>query len=125
MFFIMGIFDGQKEIKYDGGGMNICKLCGAYCSYRIFCTYMCFTLFFIPIFKWSKQYYAECSSCNKLFKLNKELGRRIERGENVLISPDDLEPENSFYENRERKCENCGYTVREDFEYCPKCGKRI
>ena len=31
MFFIMGINDGQKELNYDSGGMNICSLaCSLY-----------------------------------------------------------------------------------------------
>ena len=44
MFFIMGINDGQKELNYDSGGMNICKSCGAYSRYTVFMTYMCLTL---------------------------------------------------------------------------------
>jgi len=36
MFFIMGITDGQKELNYDSGGINICKSCGAYSRYTVF-----------------------------------------------------------------------------------------
>lgn len=125
MFFIMGISNGRKELNYDSGGMNICKSCGAYCRYRVFCTYMYLSLFFIPIFKWSKQYYAECSSCNICFKLNRDLGKRIEKGEDIYISPDDIEEEPTFQTKNIRMCKKCGYKVQEDFEYCPKCGSKL
>ena len=61
MFFIMGITDGQKELNYNCGVMNICKSCGAYSNYTVFMTYMCLSLFFIPVFKWGKKYYVKAS----------------------------------------------------------------
>ncbi|MFR4404383.1 MAG: zinc-ribbon domain-containing protein [Agathobacter rectalis] len=24
-----------------------------------------------------------------------------------------------------KRCSNCGYTTTEDFEFCPKCGRRL
>mgnify|MGYP000868602408 CR=1 FL=1 len=125
MFFIMGISNGRKEINYDSGGMNICKSCGAYCRYRVSCTYMYMSLFFIPLFKWSKQYYAECSSCGKVFSLNHETGRKIENGEMMTISSDDLEAETTFCNDQYKKCCKCGYDANADFEYCPKCGTKL
>lgn len=125
MFFIMGISNGRKEINYDSGGMNICKSCGAYCRYSVFCTYMYLSLFFMPVFKWSKQYYVECSACNCCTRLKNEIGKRIERGGAVHISSDDFEDELMFRGNSVRVCQNCGYKTQEDFEYCPKCGSQF
>ena len=92
MFFIMGITDGNKELKYDGGGMNICKSCGAYTRYIVYMTYMCLSLFFIPTIKWGKKYYVRTSCCGSVYELNEEKGKMIARGENVNITDSDLTP---------------------------------
>lgn len=125
MFFIMGINNGQKELNYDSGGMNICKNCGAYCRYRIYCTYMCLSLFFIPVLKWSKKYYAECSSCGTVFSLKNEIGKKIERGEHITLSSDDFESTADFNNMQTKVCNICGYIASPDFDYCPKCGARL
>lgn len=121
MFFIMGITDGRKELKYDGGGMNICQCCGAYSSYAVFMTYMCISLFFIPVFKWGKKYYVKTSCCNSVFELNEEKGKAIARGEEVKINDTDLTIVRQY--NRKKRCRNCGYETAEDFDFCPKCGE--
>ena len=135
MFFMIGITDGSKEIPYDR--MVICGGCGAYGRYRIYVTFMQLLLFFRPCFKWNKQYYVETSCCRRTFCLNPEVGKRIERGEDVEIRPGDLtpvsggnyirpeeyadRPEEGFV--RIRTCASCGYSTSEDFAYCPKCGR--
>ena len=124
MFFIMGITDGQKELNYDSGGMNICSSCGAYCRYRIYCTYMCLSLFFIPVYKWSKKYYAECSSCGTVFSFNNAIGKRIEHGEQITLSSENFES-TDFHTNPNKCCSRCGYIADSDFDYCPKCGTRL
>ncbi|MDD6213772.1 MAG: zinc ribbon domain-containing protein [Firmicutes bacterium] len=125
MFFIMGLSNGRKELNYDSMGINICPACGAYCRYRVYYTYMYLSLFFIPIFKWSKQYYAECSSCARCFKLNKNLGKRIEKGEKVDISSEDIEAEAFSCAKSSMVCRNCGNTVQSYFKYCPNCGNKL
>lgn len=123
MFFIMGITDGRKELNYDGNGMNICKSCGAYSSYTVFMTYMCLSLFFIPVFKWGKKYYVKASCCSSIFELNEEKGKAIACGEDVRITDADLSIVRQY--SRQKCCKNCGYETAEDFEFCPKCGERF
>ena len=118
----MGITNGRKEIEYDGK-MNVCKECGSYCRYRIFYTYMCLTLFFIPVFKWSKQYFTESSCCGRVYGINKEKGRKIELGEDVILNDDDFISVSGF--ESVKRCRNCGYTTEENFEFCPKCGNKL
>ena len=86
---------------------------------------MSLTLFFIPLFRWSKSYYVECLNCGTIFNLNKEIGKKIEYGENVIISSDDLEASTSFSNAQNKKCFNCGYIAEPDFDYCPKCGNKL
>ena len=125
MFFIIGVSNGQKDLTYTNAALSICKGCGAYCRCRVYCIYMSFTLFFIPMFKWSKKYYVECLNCGTRFSLNKEIGKKIEYGDNVIISPDDLEASTTFSNPQYRKCFNCGYETELTFEYCPKCGNKL
>lgn len=86
---------------------------------------MSFTMFFIPLFKWSKRYLVECLNCGTIFTLNKEIGKRIEYGENVTISSDVLEASASFSNAQYKKCFNCGYMTEPNFDYCPKCGNKL
>lgn len=62
MFFMMGIYDRVKEIPYNGE-MEVCPSCGRCCNYKAYVKYTCLSLFFIPIFKWGKQYFAESTCC--------------------------------------------------------------
>ncbi len=134
MFFILGISDGTKE--YDFAQTDICNACGRYGRYIVYMTYTVLSLFFIPCFKWNKQYYVRMSCCGKTYKLDPEVGKKIARGENVQICPGDLENVSggwgygetdrwANWKNEVKTCSNCGYTTDEDFEYCPKCGKHF
>lgn len=123
MFFMMGITQGRKDLDYNQ--TIICDHCGSYGRYQVFMTYMCLSLFFIPCFKWKKQYYVQSTCCGTIYALDPEIGRKIARGENVEILPRHLTRVQAGYQSRYRKCSNCGYETQEDFDYCPKCGRRI
>ena len=125
MFFMMGITDGRKELDYSQ--TEICSVCGCYGRYQVFMTYTVLSLFFIPCFKWNRHYYVQTSCCNTLYELDREVGRRIERGENVRILAEHLQKlgcGRSSYTDYKR-CLNCGYETTEDFVFCPKCGARL
>ena len=131
MFFICGINQEEKEL--GSFGPYICGACGSYGRYRVYITYMCLSLFFIPIFKWSKKYYVQTTCCQSLYELNPEIGKRIQRGESVDIRPEDMtlirRGTNGYrgWQNPPRRhvCPACGYETEEDFAYCPKCGTRM
>ncbi len=126
MFFIMGITDGRKD--FDFLQAILCNVCGRYGQYRVFMTYTVLSLFFIPCFKWNKHYYVQTSCCDTVYELDPEVGKRIARGENVEIRPEDLtctgaRGYGSF--RTYKTCTNCGYTTDEDFQFCPKCGREL
>lgn len=123
MFFMMGITQGKKDFNYSQ--MTICGHCGAYGRYEVFMTYMCLSLFFIPCFKWNKQYYVRSTCCNTIYLLDIDIGRAIARGENVEIQPEHLTEVQAGCRSRIKRCDGCGYETQEDFEYCPKCGRRL
>ena len=122
MFFMMGITDGRKD--FDFSQMTVCPACGAYGRFQVFMTYTVLSLFFIPCFKWNRKYFVRLSCCGSVYRLDDEIGRRIAAGENVEIRTEHLQKmqqQNYSY----RSCGRCGYTMQEDFDYCPKCGNRF
>lgn len=123
MFFIMGINQGRKDFAYDR--MVVCDRCGSYGRYQVFMTYLCFSFFFLPIFKWNKEYYVQTTCCGTVYALDPQVGRRIAAGEDVEILPQHLSVVQTGNRGRYRRCSQCGYETWEDFEYCPKCGRRF
>ena len=55
-----------------------------------------------------------------------KIGKQIARGEQVEILPQHLsQVRKGGSWNRYKRCAQCGYETAEDFEFCPKCGKRF
>lgn len=123
MIFIAGVSPGQKKLEYSNS-MNICPRCGRYGRYEVVMEYNSFTLFFIPLIKWDKKYYAKSSCCGYKFRIKQGVGERIEDGENITIKPEDLKYKKKSQDNR-RFCDSCGHVVEKDFSYCPGCGVNI
>ena len=122
MFFFIAVLPVKKIIPYNLSG--ICKNCANICSYEIIMTANCLSIFFIPLFKWGKQYFVRTSCCGALYSLDKSVGDSIARGENTAITDESL---TLIDENLSRVgvCPYCGSEINEDFEYCPKCGKKL
>lgn len=124
MFFMIGITDGRKDLDYVQ--TIICNVCGKYGRYQVFMTYTVLSLFFIPCFKWNKTYYVQTSCCNTLYELNLEIGKALEKGEQIEILPEHLQiVKRATYGYSFKRCSNCGYETTEDFEFCPKCGRHL
>lgn len=131
MFFVFGINSGSKAIEYVK--TLLCNRCGKYGRYEITMTYMCFSLFFIPIFKWNKQYYVKTTCCGTLYALDPIIGKRIQKGENIEFSEEDLKLVKPGFQNgwsysneaRNLHCNNCEFETTEDYIYCPKCGEKL
>ncbi|MBU5425600.1 zinc ribbon domain-containing protein [Tissierella pigra] len=122
MFFVFGISTKEKNI--DFAQTIVCTSCGSYGRLEVFMTYTFFSLFFIPIIKWNKKYYVRSVCCGSLYTIDNDLGKAIERGQKSKIEESELKPLNVNY-SKERFCSNCGYIINNDFEYCPKCGKKL
>jgi len=121
--FVFGVTNGRRDL--DHAQSMLCTQCGSYGSYRVFVTFMELVLFFIPCFRWNKQYYVQTSCCGRIYQLDQEKGRRIERGEAVTINPEDLTAAGWDYSSAGKTCSYCGFSTKEDFDYCPKCGHRF
>lgn len=121
MFFIIGVSQNQKKLDFKQ--LNVCKCCGKYSNIEVYMTYWYFMFFFIPIIKWNKEYYIKTSCCEKVSKIAPEIGRRIEKGEEVNLNIDEIDF--GQIEDNVKICTNCGYTTEEDFIYCPKCSNKL
>lgn len=130
MFFIgiFGIENGEKEIKNLSN--IVCKKCNSNTNGKLIKTFYMFQFFFIPIFKWSEKYYIKCSSCNAIYEIPNEKGKRIENGENIDITYWDLNEVNSglyneYYSPNNNICPSCGKMLEGEYNYCPYCGTKI
>ena len=124
MFFAIGFNEKREDLDFNQ--VITCDICDGFGRYSVFVVYTVLYLFFIPVFKWNRRYYVEASCCHSLYELDPEVGARIERGENVKISEEDLtliEAGRQAYSFK--KCVSCGYETEEDFDYCPKCGRKF
>ncbi|MDP0488673.1 MAG: zinc-ribbon domain-containing protein [Fusobacterium sp. JB021] len=78
-----------------------------------------FSLFFIPLFKFSKKYFIVCTKCNSIYKLKNESIKNILKTKNV--SYDDIEG----IVNNGSVCNHCGARVNPQDTYCHKCGNKL
>jgi len=122
MFLIFGVSQNEKQLNFRQ--RVICKCCGHFGLVTVWMRYTYFTLFFIPLFKWDKHYYAGMSCCAKTCEISPELGRAVETGKVTELNLDDLKFDcRQSDEPPVHRCPNCGYMTGEIFESCPKCGK--
>ena len=121
MFFVFGITQKNDELEYNSN--LIIHDCGQYGRTKVYITYMTLSIFFIPTFKWNKKYYVKYTCCGDIYELNPETGRKIEHGEDVLITENDLI--NLYYKDTTKHCSNCNTNWTDEYEFCPKCGKKL
>lgn len=125
MFFIAGIYSKKEELDYYEPIM--CSCCTKYGRYEAFMEYSVFSLFFIPLFKFNKKFYARTTCCNSLYLItNKEKGLMMEReqGHNVFLKDEDLKVIQKGTSCLSL-CTNCGYQANEEHKYCPNCGNKL
>lgn len=129
MFFI-GVF-GIENRKREICEVNQlqCKRCEGISSGKLYKTFQCFHFFFIPIIKWSEEYYLKCNRCGKTFKISIEKGRHFEKGIIEELNYWDLEEVKNNYvcdENNEKiVCKSCGVKIDNSYRYCPHCGREM
>lgn len=126
MFFIAGAYPKREQLDFYEPIM--CGCCGRYGRYEAFVEYNVFSLFFIPLLRFSKKFYARATCCGSLFLIkNKEKGLMMERGQghNVSLKDEDLVLIQKGISFNVERCPYCGYEVEGDYKYCPNCGNEL
>jgi uncharacterized paraquat-inducible protein A len=123
MFFIMGISSTEKRLDFNQTMQ--CFRCGHFGRYEVFMTFTYFSLFFIPLIKWNKKYYVKSTCCNTIYSIDNSLGKRIQHGEHIILTEQDLTPMYQSSNNTTNQCPTCGYVANPEFVFCPKCGTRL
>lgn len=120
MFFFIGIFgiqDKQRTIKEFN---NVICACGSLSSAELIEKYTYFHFFFLPLFKWNREYYVRFRCCNRLFKVPEDYVDELKDSSDIDIER--LEEIDSFSRHT---CPNCGAHIDPSFVYCPYCGRDI
>lgn len=117
MFFI-GIFGiGNKNTKLGTVNFKCTGCIGE--SFSLIELSRSFDLFFIPVFKYSKEYIIVCNKCRSVYKLKNESLPKILESKKV----DYGDIEKIILETN--TCPHCGTSIAGEFLYCPKCGKAL
>lgn len=126
VFFIVGVNHERQELDYYEPIM--CSCCTKYGCYEAYMEYSVFSLFFIPLLKFHKRFYARTTCCNSLYLIkNKEKGLMMERGQghNVFLKESDLELIQKGLCSSSLVCPDCGHENDETHKYCANCGKQL
>ncbi|MDF2587430.1 MAG: hypothetical protein K0S41_1271 [Anaerocolumna sp.] len=123
MFFIIGISSAEKRLDFNQTMQ--CFRCGQFGRYEVFITYTYFTFFFIPLIKWNKKFYVKATCCNTMYTIDSTLGKRIQDGEHIILTEQDLTPMYQSSNKTAGQCPSCGYITNPEHAFCPKCGTRL
>ena len=123
MFLLIDVFPREEEIGFNQ--VRICSRCGKAGAVRVFMICTCLRLFFIPVFRWNYRYIARMECCGDTVELDQETGEAIRRGE-ITSLDERFFPDHSAYRVPAKKvCMGCGFTTEEDWDFCPRCGRRF
>lgn len=126
MFLIMGSYPRERILPYSYNKLRV-HSCGKYNKIEIIMRYYVFSIFFIPLIKFSKKYYIKFNCCNEIYELDSDIGKSIEKGENIDIDIDKFSYQDKVYSDYKlvKTCPNCNRAVDEDFIYCPYCKSKL
>ena len=81
------LYSTKTKTKQLDFTQNIdCPNCNRPGSLKVLKSFRQFSINFIPIFKYKKQWYAETTCCGKKYILSEEIGKQIENGEKTKLS---------------------------------------
>lgn len=78
--------------------------------------YKSFDFFFIPVFKFKKEYLIVCKKCRSMYKLKNDRVDQVLKTR--IVNYEDIE--RILFEAH--ICSNCGANITGDYSFCPNCG---
>lgn len=121
MFLMISYADEEQSLAYNR--LAACPACGMLVRYEVYMLVSVLRLFFIPVLKRNRRYFVRTRCCGAVFSLDPTVGARIAAGEDLEINAKDLHQVQSG--SRTQRCPACGFEYREDFSFCPKCGRKL
>ena len=123
MFFIFGMNGGHESLRFRQ--TLVCPCCGRYGALEAYKEFNSFSLFFIPMFSFNKRYFVRTAGCGCVSEIDKELGKKIEKGQATNIDVSQLRFHTGYGFTPYKRCAGCGYATADDFAFCPKCGRKF
>lgn len=118
MFLMFGINNGESDLGFRIGVFPCCgKQQGVLC-----CVFQQFTLFFIPIFRFSRRYFLTCPVCGSIYEMDKQEGKRLEHNPTAEVNPAAL---HQVGQASRQFCPQCGTAVAPGTNFCPNCGYKL
>ena len=124
MFFIGVMGLGNRSEQLRGGIAADCSGCGKKVYLTLSVTYEYFHFFFIPVFKFHRQYYAVCSNCGSLFQVEESAAREVLSGRLNKLRPEQL----TLLRGKNAAspvCPYCGTRNPAGSSFCNNCGRRL
>ncbi|MBQ4062550.1 MAG: zinc ribbon domain-containing protein [Christensenellaceae bacterium] len=121
MFFfgIFGTGEDKKEIKVFTN--VICPKCGVYTRARLVMYYRYFHFFFIPLFKFGKEYVLLLDCRCPHYDVDPQYFEELKNSDRIDFSR--VTASGAY--RRADICPNCGGDLNGGFSYCPYCGKKL
>lgn len=125
MFFI-GIFGiGDKEKPVRDFPNAVCPCCGRLTAASFFERYTYFHLFFIPAFKWSRQYLVRLRCCGALYEADAAYARTLKTAPGIDFSRlEKVSGGFGAFHGMLARCAVCGAEFEAGYAYCPHCGAK-
>ena len=118
----MGIQDKVKAKNYSTDFP--CHVCEGSQGYELISKYNYFHLFFLPLWTWGYDYSVKCNACGSFYYVKTESQVKCKK-EPPELTYWDIEPVRMGYNSvKVLKCNQCGYALEAEFEFCPKCGTK-
>lgn len=122
MFFI-GIFGtGYKEKEIGDVVLDQCPHCEGKPTGHAVTRYTYFHLFFIPLYRWNREFAVFCEGCRTWFHLDPDVGHQVEEG--ALKSLTYWHLKGHEMGRAPAHCKACGAEMPGDYPFCPHCGHR-
>ncbi len=120
MFLLLGSGQGDQDLELHQP--IVCPVCGKKAFLEAYFHYTSFNVFFVPAYKFKKEYYAVTSCCGSITPITEKQGQDIYWGQ---IDALPLKTLSLGVQSGFKVCKGCGFDTMESFRFCPNCGKAL
>lgn len=123
MFFFAVM--GTSAKKESVGSVSFyCPHCNSNQTMSVFKDYNYFHIFFVPIFKFSTEYYGICEMCKTEYYIDNQTGKLLDKGLLTSIDSSSFKEKQAFRDYTP-VCPVCHNKIDKNDVYCRKCGYKL